>query len=113
LYYEKPLADPYRFYNRPQDKGDERPHAATDELPLGLPAINAKYLSKPDPYTPVVMRSAPPEVQKLAGHDRMRQDKDDVERAVIGNVEQGDNGSEGRPGVKRQGSGVALLESRM
>ena len=43
----------------------------------------------------------------------MRQDKDDVERAVIANVEQGDNGSEGRPGVKRQGSGVALLESRM
>ena len=59
------------------------------------------------------MRSAPLEVQKLAGHDRMRQDKDDVERAVIANVEQGDNGSEGRPGVKRQGSGVALLESRM
>ena len=59
------------------------------------------------------MRSAPPEVQKLAGHDRMRGDKDDVERAVIANVEQGGGEAEGRPGVKRQGSGVALLESRM
>ncbi|KAG7539662.1 hypothetical protein FFLO_03461 [Filobasidium floriforme] len=86
------------------DRGDGRPHTASDELPLGLPKEFTKYLSKPDPYTPIVMRASPAEVQRLAGHENM-EEKDDVERAVIGEV------SKGR--LERKSSGVALLESRM
>lgn len=78
------------------DKGDGRPHEPSDELPLGLPKVFSKYLSKPDPYTSVVMQASPAEVRGIAGHGKMDQ-KDDVERAVIG----------------EDRKNVAKLESRM
>lgn len=89
------------------DKGDGQPHVPEDELPLGLPKHLAKYLTKPDPYTSVVMQAAPEQVKQLAGHGKM-DDKQDVDRAVITTVD-----PSSRPDAKRQGSGVALLESRM
>ena len=87
---------------RSQDRGDGRPHEPSDELPLGLPKEFTKYLSRADPYTSIVMQASPIEVQKLAGYEHEQgkmEAKDDVERAVISEVEK-----KGR---------VAMLESRM
>jgi hypothetical protein len=101
----------YSFFG-PQDKGDGKPHDPSDELPLGLDPAFTKYLTKPDTYTPIVMRNTSAEVRRLAGYvdptSTSAMERTDVEEAVIGRVQ-----DDPRKGMKRQGSGVVLLESRM